>query len=271
MYDPGMGIGEQGSRGEGEFSPSFIPNSPTQITQNPTGSRKLAGRELVTDEVTDVADESLSGLFQNINSKSGETPNPQEFLQKSGGVEIEYRDKFAKEAAEISSQAISTSSADNALPNDYDSLTLKVYNNKRGNQSGIGITIRENLESNPIRQERLSATYNSATVMPSPNQEETRLREEIGAMPESTQPELKQKLPNSSSGKDEQMERLPITNYPSPIPNYQFPIPQTIRVSIGRIEVRAIPAPPAPPAPRKSPPTPKLSLSEYLRKTGGGG
>jgi hypothetical protein len=41
-----------------------------------------------------------------------------------------------------------------------------------------------------------------------------------------------------------------------------------IRVTIGRIDVRAVNAP-APPAQRATPPAPKLSLEEYLRSRGG--
>ncbi|HEY9852397.1 MAG TPA: hypothetical protein V6D28_23190 [Leptolyngbyaceae cyanobacterium] len=47
------------------------------------------------------------------------------------------------------------------------------------------------------------------------------------------------------------------------------PVPPTVRVNIGRIEVRAIPAPAKPPKESRSPPTPKLSLAEYLRSQGG--
>src|SRR5262249_10577065 len=41
-----------------------------------------------------------------------------------------------------------------------------------------------------------------------------------------------------------------------------------IRVTIGRIDVRAVNAPP-PPVRRETPPTPKLSLEEYLRSRSG--
>jgi hypothetical protein len=43
--------------------------------------------------------------------------------------------------------------------------------------------------------------------------------------------------------------------------------PPIVRVTIGRIEVRAI-QPPAPPVPRAIPPAPKLSLEEYLGRGG---
>jgi hypothetical protein len=276
MFDPdrgSRGAGDSGSRGEGEF---FISNKPSE----------------------------------NINSLTGETPIPQEFLEKSNdrspishqltiplapgeiqrevdvgdelfnSIEVEDRGEFAKAATGISFQPKSTS---------FDSPEMQTKPKKSQLADGLS---GDKVESTPMISNSLSvpslrsdagigaASFdnNRATVISSPNQEDSRLHrnadsltmgETIAAIPES--PELKQKPPNPSSRKDEQIERLPITHYPSPIPNSQFPITPTIRVSIGRIEVRAIPAPPAPPAPRKSAPTPKLSLSEYLRKNGGGG
>lgn len=47
------------------------------------------------------------------------------------------------------------------------------------------------------------------------------------------------------------------------------PAPPTIQVTIGRIEVRAVP-PSAPPRPRTATPTARLSLEDYLRSRSGG-
>ncbi|HWS54785.1 MAG TPA: hypothetical protein VN228_11690, partial [Pyrinomonadaceae bacterium] len=44
----------------------------------------------------------------------------------------------------------------------------------------------------------------------------------------------------------------------------------TVNVTIGRVEVRAVPAPPAPAARRAASP-PHMSLEEYLRRRAGGG
>jgi hypothetical protein len=46
--------------------------------------------------------------------------------------------------------------------------------------------------------------------------------------------------------------------------------PKVIRVSIGRIEVRAAPAPPVSPPPAARQPGPRLSLDDYLRSRRGG-
>ena len=68
-----------------------------------------------------------------------------------------------------------------------------------------------------------------------------------------------------SDGHLERGSREPRVAAPEP------PAP-TIRVAIGRIEVRAITPPPTPPAQRTTParPSPALSLDEYLKQRNGG-
>jgi hypothetical protein len=275
MYDPdrgSRGAGEQESRGEGEF---FISDRPLENINS------LTGETPIPQEFLQRSDRPL----KNINSLTGETPIPQEFLEKSNDrALISHKLRIPLAPGEIQGEADVGDELFNSIEvEDRGEFAFDIpeIQRKPKNSDLADGLIGDKVESSPMISNRLSvpsprsdagivaASFdnNRVTVISSPNQEDTRLHQ--GA--EFTQSELKQKPPNFNSRKDEQIERLPIPNYPSPITNYQLPITPTIRVSIGRIEVRAIPTPPAPPAPQKSPPTPKLSLSEYLRKNGGGG
>ncbi|OAN38269.1 hypothetical protein A6A03_05105 [Chloroflexus islandicus] len=64
------------------------------------------------------------------------------------------------------------------------------------------------------------------------------------------------------------MPREPVA--PPPREPAAPPHPPRITVTIGRVEVRAVPPPPPSSRPRPQPPAPRLSLDEYLRRREGG-
>lgn len=76
-------------------------------------------------------------------------------------------------------------------------------------------------------------------------------------------------VPSVQSGLQQDLQTIGPASRFSPVPADREPLPPTIRVSIGRVEVRAIM--PTPPAPKAVPtrPRPAVSLNDYLKQRGG--